>query len=98
MSEWTPERHQAARARCEASVTDVSDSLADGVQKWVNFGVWMASELPDALTQIEQQEKHITWMAQTIHQAYHQDQPGTWRDCPKNLCASTRTELGMEQL
>lgn len=38
----------------------------------------------------------LQWAAQTAHQAYHTHQPGTWRDCPMNLCASIRHELGME--
>ena len=28
----------------------------------------------------------IRWMAQTLHQAYHVDHPGTFRECKKNVC------------
>ena len=34
-------------------------------------------------------KKHIHWMAETVHQAYHQDQPKTWRECPRDICSST---------
>ena len=32
----------------------------------------------------------IKWMAQTIHQAYHEDEDSTWETCNKDICASTR--------
>ncbi len=36
---------------------------------------------------------HVRWMAQTVHQAYHDD-PDTWDgSCPKDICASTRRFL-----
>ena len=28
----------------------------------------------------------LHWLAQTIHQAYHQEQPGTFETCPKSVC------------
>ena len=34
--------------------------------------------------------KHLAWMAQTMHQAYHQDIPTTWETCPRDVCASTK--------
>ena len=37
--------------------------------------------------------QHIKWMAQTVHQAYHQDKPGTWEDCPRAICASTKARF-----
>jgi hypothetical protein len=37
---------------------------------------------------------HVRWMAQTVHQAYHTDEPGAWNgDCRKDICSSTRREL-----
>lgn len=30
------------------------------------------------------------WVAQTVHQAYHTDHPGTWEECPKNICSSVK--------
>ncbi len=35
----------------------------------------------------------VEWMAQTVHQAYHDDQGGTFRDCPKIVCEAARREL-----
>lgn len=32
----------------------------------------------------------IHWMAQTFHQAHHQDHAGTWKECPKNTCNAAR--------
>lgn len=44
--------------------------------------------------QIDRYRKHIRWMAQTFHNAYHRDQGGvTWRECSLSGCASTRYEL-----
>ena len=28
----------------------------------------------------------LHWLAQTVHQAYHQEQPGTFETCPKSIC------------
>lgn len=33
--------------------------------------------------------QHIEWMAQTVHQGYHSGMPGTWRECPRDICLST---------
>lgn len=33
--------------------------------------------------------EHMRWMAQTIHQAYHQDQGRVWQLCPRDVCKST---------
>lgn len=41
-----------------------------------------ATELPKVLN-------HLEWICQTIHQAYHPEQPGTWIACPKSICEST---------
>lgn len=41
-----------------------------------------AAELPRVLG-------HLEWVCQTIHQAYHQDQNGTWIVCPKSICESS---------
>lgn len=42
---------------------------------------------------IAELRKHLAWMAQTMHQAYHQDIPTTWKECPRDVCASTRHVL-----
>lgn len=34
--------------------------------------------------------EHIKWMAQTVHQAHHQDQEGTYRSCPLSPCKATQ--------
>jgi len=28
----------------------------------------------------------LHWLAQTVHQAYHQEQPDTFETCPKSIC------------
>lgn len=43
--------------------------------------------------QLKAHQDYIRWVAQTIHQAYHQDQPGGWEVCPKDICASTVRHL-----
>lgn len=35
----------------------------------------------------------IRWICQTIHQAYHQDQPGVWETCPRDVCKSAKRHL-----
>lgn len=35
----------------------------------------------------------IRWMAQTVHQAYHQEQSGTFESCPKDICSSAKRAL-----
>lgn len=35
-------------------------------------------------------EVFVKWLAQTVHQAYHTEHPGTWETCPKDICASVR--------
>lgn len=32
---------------------------------------------------------HVKWVAQTIHQAYHTDNPGTFLVCPRTVCKSS---------
>lgn len=44
---------------------------------------------------IRELERHTRSIAQIIHQAYHADRPGTWRSCPKDVCASARDVLGI---
>lgn len=48
----------------------------------VKFLEQKAGMLPLAL-------EHLQWVCQTIHQAYHTDQPGTWITCPKSVCESS---------
>lgn len=35
----------------------------------------------------------LTWVAQTLHQAHHRDEGGTWLDCPKNTCRAMAERL-----
>lgn len=35
----------------------------------------------------------IRWMAQTIHQAYHKEIPGTFLECPRNTCDAARQSI-----
>lgn len=49
--------------------------------------------LRQAQGESDQAADHLRWMAQTVHQAYHTDQAKNWRDCPVNICASTRNVL-----
>lgn len=46
------------------------------------------------MAKIDALKNHIVWMAQTTHQAHHQDIAGTWHDdCPRDVCASTRAVM-----
>lgn len=40
----------------------------------------------------------IRWLAQTVHQAHHMDQPGTFRDCSKNTCEAAREMLAKVEM
>lgn len=54
-------------------------------------------ELTDILTgKMEVAKEAIRWVAQTVHQGNHTDQPGTFRECPKSTCAHAKEVL--EQL
>lgn len=44
----------------------------------------------------ETHEGMLEWVAQTVHQGYHTDHTGTWRQCPKSICASIRSHLTEE--
>lgn len=35
----------------------------------------------------------IRWMAQTIHLAHHQDETGTFLECPRNTCDAARQAI-----
>lgn len=35
----------------------------------------------------------LRWIAQTVHNAHHQDQAGTFEQCPKNTCSAARVAL-----
>ncbi len=37
--------------------------------------------------------EHIGWQAQNIHQAYHQEETGTWETCQRGVCPSNRYAL-----
>lgn len=39
---------------------------------------------------LESAREMLRWVAQTVHQGYHTDHPGTWEECPKNICESTK--------
>lgn len=38
-------------------------------------------------------ETFLRAIAQIVHQAYHQDLPGTWRECSRGVCGSIRQYL-----
>jgi len=43
--------------------------------------------------------KNMCWIAQTVHQAHHQDvagetSPANWRDCSRGACRSMESMLG----
>lgn len=58
--------------------------MVDAVFKAIDKAVEAAEKQNDEL------RKHLAWMAQTMHQAYHQDVPTTWKECRRDVCASTR--------
>jgi hypothetical protein len=35
----------------------------------------------------------IRWMAQTIHQAYHREIPGTFLECTRNTCDAAKQAI-----
>ncbi len=35
----------------------------------------------------------VRWVAQTVHQAHHLDQPGTFHECPKNTCKAAHDAI-----
>lgn len=35
----------------------------------------------------------IRWMAQTVHQGNHVEQPGTFRECPKSVCDAAKQAI-----
>jgi hypothetical protein len=37
--------------------------------------------------------ENTRWTAQTIHQAHHTDQPGTFEECPKSTCQAATSLL-----
>ena len=36
---------------------------------------------------------HIKWTAQTVHQAHHLEQTGTWETCPRATCNAAAVTL-----
>lgn len=36
----------------------------------------------------------LAWLAQSTHQAHHQDSDATWRDCPRGTCQSAASFCG----
>lgn len=38
-------------------------------------------------------EEELRRLIQAIHQAYHQDEPGTWEDCTRPSCSDMRRFL-----
>lgn len=36
----------------------------------------------------------LRWTTQTVHQAHHIDEKGTWETCKKGICPSVRYEMG----
>lgn len=50
-----------------------------------------------ASTKEDDLRKSIAWMAQTIHQAYHDDVGGTWEGCPRNTCTHAAELTGFRK-
>ena len=51
-------------------------------------------ELTDILTgKMGVAKEAIRWVAQTVHQGNHTDQPGTFQECPKSTCAHAKRTL-----
>lgn len=41
------------------------------------------------------ERRELMQIAQQIHQGYHQEHRGTWRECPMAVCARIRSVLGV---
>jgi hypothetical protein len=44
--------------------------------------------------------ENLCWMAQSIHQGHHTDEPGTWKECSKGVCGSMEhmlSQLGFDK-
>ena len=54
------------------------------------MGFFEAYDLNERFDFLRGQVEH---MANTTHQAYHQDQPGSWRECPRPLCADAKITI-----
>jgi hypothetical protein len=42
---------------------------------------------------IEELLETIRWMAQTVHQAHHQNYKGTFMECPKSVCDAAKQAI-----
>ncbi len=61
-------------------------SLVQDLQKEKN----MSDELK---MRIKELEENTRWTAQTVHQGYHTDHPGTFMECGKVVCDAARQML-----
>lgn len=83
-------------------IANVSVKLAN---EWANtlrhgptyFELVESGMVQKTMETMTRMESHIRWSAQTTHQAYHDDQPGTWTTCPKSTCDSAQQTLGIER-
>jgi len=53
-----------------------------------------AAEYEALRKQIAAYRDVLRWIAQTVHQGYHTDTPGTWRECPRSVRAAVRDAVG----
>jgi len=47
--------------------------------------------------EIDDLKRFLASIAQIVHQGYHTDLPGTWRECPRDVCSSIKGVLGEEE-
>lgn len=47
----------------------------------------------EAEAKVEDLKEAIRWTAQTVHQAHHADQDGTFNECPKLVCQHAKEKL-----
>ena len=55
----------------------------------------LRKERDELIRDVEELLDAIKWIAQTNHQGNHQDEPGTFRDCPKNTCTYADEVIAM---
>ncbi len=64
--------------------------------KWIKQSAHPFSNPDDGLLILDALSiawEHIGWQAQNIHQAYHQEETGTWETCHRGVCSSNRYAL-----
>lgn len=54
----------------------------------------LGGKIDALLAEREELREAVRWVAQTVHQAHHQEQPGTFETCPKSTCDHAAKVLG----